>query len=141
MSSYRTVHSFDTEYSADAVEWCPAEGRTDLLAVGTYQVDKSDEEKFSADQRKGRIYLMRMRGDEALEVAFRMETAAVLDMKWSPRGMDADLAVLAAVDAKGDLALYKLVVEEGTSAVGLKMVGTCCQWGNAYYNRQPSIGL
>ena len=33
-----TAFSFDTELSADSVEWCPIKGHTDMLAVGTYQV-------------------------------------------------------------------------------------------------------
>jgi hypothetical protein len=33
-----TAFSFDTELSADSVEWCPIKGHTDVLAVGTYQV-------------------------------------------------------------------------------------------------------
>ena len=33
-----TTFSFDTELSADSVEWCPLQGLSDLLVVGTYQV-------------------------------------------------------------------------------------------------------
>ncbi|KAJ3179597.1 Diphthine methyltransferase [Geranomyces variabilis] len=36
----RTHARIDTEYSADAVEFCPAAGHLDLVAVGTYQVVK-----------------------------------------------------------------------------------------------------
>ena len=49
---------WDTELSADSVEWWPNPAEfQDFLAVGTYQVDKSDDEKFSADQRRGRLTL------------------------------------------------------------------------------------
>jgi hypothetical protein len=37
-TSIKTTFTFDTELSADSVEWCPIPGYTDLLAVGTYQV-------------------------------------------------------------------------------------------------------
>ena len=38
--------------------------------LGTYQVDKSDNEKFSDDQRRGRLYLFRQNEDFKLEVVF-----------------------------------------------------------------------
>ena len=32
------LHVVDTEYSADAVEWCPLDGYHHILACGTYQL-------------------------------------------------------------------------------------------------------
>ena len=49
------------------------------------QVDKSDEDQFSGRQRRGRIYLQRFSEvSETLLVVQVLETAAVLDLKWSP---------------------------------------------------------
>ncbi len=31
----------DTEFSADSVEWCPVKGIRNVVAVGTYQVEKN----------------------------------------------------------------------------------------------------
>ncbi len=42
----------------------------DTFHSGTYQVDKSDNEKFSDDQRRGRLYLFRQKEDSKLEVFF-----------------------------------------------------------------------
>ena len=42
----RPLHQYDTEYSADAVEWCPLEGYQHVMLCGTYQLapqDKPDE--------------------------------------------------------------------------------------------------
>ena len=36
--SHKSLHSFDTEYTADAVEWCPIVGFQDLLLCATYQL-------------------------------------------------------------------------------------------------------
>ena len=50
------------------------------------QVDKSEDSKFSASQRRGRIYLQRFAGAdglERLELDQILETAAILDLKWS----------------------------------------------------------
>lgn len=38
-----TLDSFDTEYSADSVEWCPTSGYHHLFTCGTYQLKKKDE--------------------------------------------------------------------------------------------------
>ena len=35
---YKSLHSFDTEYTADAVEWCPVVGFQDMLLCATYQL-------------------------------------------------------------------------------------------------------
>jgi len=34
----KSLHCFDTEYTADAVEWCPVVGFQDLLLCATYQL-------------------------------------------------------------------------------------------------------
>jgi len=36
--AHKSLHLFDTEYSADAVEWCPVVGFQDLLLCATYQL-------------------------------------------------------------------------------------------------------
>jgi hypothetical protein len=55
----KTQFTFDTKLSADSVEWCPRAGFEDYLAVGTYQVEKSNKEVFGDSQRSGRIYLFK----------------------------------------------------------------------------------
>ena len=39
-SRTRNLQVFDTELSADTVEWCPVSPNTDILACGTYQLQK-----------------------------------------------------------------------------------------------------
>ena len=55
----KTLFSYDTKLSADSVEWCPHSGYEDILAVGTYQVNKSENDKFDDTQRYGRLYLFK----------------------------------------------------------------------------------
>ena len=55
----KTLFSYDTKLSADSVEWCPHSGSEDILAVGTYQVNKSENDKFDDTQRYGRLYLFK----------------------------------------------------------------------------------
>lgn len=38
-----TLDKFDTDYSADSVEWCPTDGFQNLFVCGTYQLKKTNE--------------------------------------------------------------------------------------------------
>ncbi|TRY68594.1 hypothetical protein TCAL_06933 [Tigriopus californicus] len=100
----QTLDSWDTEYSADTVEWCPTSGCLDILAVGTYQVDQSAQETFSGSQRRGRIYIHQLE-DHKLVLKSQLETAAILDMRWHPRS---ESSLLAVVDALGFVTLFEL---------------------------------
>ena len=87
--SVTTVFTYDTELSADSAEWCFTEGYENILAIGTYQVDKSDSETFTDDQRHGCILLFEAQDDpETMQTKFKLlkkiKTGAILDMKWSP---------------------------------------------------------
>lgn len=39
-SRTRNLQVFDTELSADTVEWCPVSASNDVLVCGTYQLQK-----------------------------------------------------------------------------------------------------
>ncbi|MEQ2297561.1 hypothetical protein AMECASPLE_035894 [Ameca splendens] len=41
-SRTRSLQVFDTELSADTVEWCPLSSSHDILACGTYQLHKAN---------------------------------------------------------------------------------------------------
>ena len=106
----KTIHVWDTELSADSVEWCPNDGYENLFAVGTYQVEKDvDSETFSSSQRSGKISLHRI--DDKLSLLETLDVAAVLDMKWAPCIKNGTSILpqltprLAVVDAKGTLML------------------------------------
>jgi diphthamide biosynthesis protein 7 len=111
---YNTIHTWDSELSADSVEWCTCEGYENLLAVGTYQVEKSESaEVFSSEQRHGRITLHNV--NESNVLLQTLNVAAVLDMKWSPQPIccsndqSENIPILAVVDAKG-ISLFKCIV-------------------------------
>lgn len=82
MLEVETLHSFDTEYSADSVEWCHQSGHQQIFAVGTYQLEEK-EESSSSTVRKGRIYLFSF-DDQKNELVKcqQLETDAILDQKW-----------------------------------------------------------
>ncbi|EIW68888.1 hypothetical protein TREMEDRAFT_31124, partial [Tremella mesenterica DSM 1558] len=121
-----SLSSFDTVYSADSVEFCPQVGYQDILVCGTYQVlEQMNGEVMQNDQREvdgdesyqnemekrqteriGRVYLFRVVDERLVEIQ-RIETSAVLDMKWAPRTSDEPL--LAISDAKGCITFYSLL--------------------------------
>lgn len=126
----KTVHQWDTEYSADSAEFCPLDPYLDYLAVGTYQLadeeSNSKDEELSIDdtnaesneltaglvteappkQRLGRLYLHRIVTDKT-ELVEQINMPAILDMKWSRHRVFGKI-VLAIVNASGEMLLYYL---------------------------------
>lgn len=98
----RTLHVEDTVYDADSVEWCPISPAKNIFACGTYHLVKNEEQQ----QRVGSILLYRMQKDK-LEAIDRVDSPAVLDMKWCPRRAY-DEIVLAVANAIGEVCLFQL---------------------------------
>lgn len=90
--------TFDTEYCADSVEFCP--WVTGLAAVGTYQVVE-DECSDGITVRKGRILLYQTGITNTLLIQC-IETEAILDLQWIEN------KILIAVSATGETSSYKL---------------------------------
>ncbi|KAJ2800333.1 hypothetical protein H4R20_004101 [Coemansia guatemalensis] len=97
----KSLASFDTEYCADSLEFCPY-GNTRRFLVGTYQLLTSDNAGSSAQteeleqeiakpsdsRRIGRVYVCEAvedAGEQTLRIIERqrIETSAVFDIKWS----------------------------------------------------------
>lgn len=110
-SKTRSLQVFDTELSADAVEWCPISPNHSILACGTYQLQKGGGEENATPSRIGRVYLFEFRHEglmcPPLTELQRMNTAAILDLKWCHVPVS-DRAVLGMATATGELQLYTL---------------------------------
>lgn len=110
-SRTRSLEVFDTELSADTVEWCPVSSYHDLLVCGTYQLQKGMGEENSTPSRTGRLYLFEFRQESPLTPPLtelqRINTAAILDLKWCHVPMS-DRPVLGMAAATGEVQLYTL---------------------------------
>jgi len=116
---FTTLHSEDTEYSADSVEWLPQDDpERSFFACGTYQLvqDEGEPEEQEASPkrpRKGRVYLYYFGDpDSSLERLQCIETAAILDMKWLPAGSGDGHPHLATVNSLGQLEIYEFLRDE-----------------------------
>lgn len=110
-SRTRNLQVFDTELSADTVEWCPVPSSQDILACGTYQLQKGTGDEDGSTSRTGRLYLFEFRREGTVRPPLtelqRMDTAAILDMKWCHVPLSGK-AVLGMAVASGELQLYTL---------------------------------
>ena len=82
MLEIETLRTFDTEYSADSVEWNQGDYKN-YFVVGTYQLEETDANISCNNIRKGRIYLFHY-DDHSNELTNcqQVETDAILDQKW-----------------------------------------------------------
>ncbi|KAM4577655.1 diphthine methyltransferase isoform 1-T1 [Odontesthes bonariensis] len=125
-SRTRSLQVFDTELSADTIEWCPVASSHDILACGTYQLQKGGGEEDATPSRTGRLYLFEFRQEASMGPPLtelqHMDTAAILDMKWCHVPVS-EKPVLGMAAATGELQLYTL--SEGQQEGGRSLQTLC----------------
>ncbi|PSN46313.1 Diphthine methyltransferase [Blattella germanica] len=97
-----TLETWDTEYSADSVEWCPISPFERLFVCGTYQISQEDSSQNGSYMRLGRLYLLEVDSKKKLRCLQTFDTPAILDTKWCPRRID-DMILLAVANAAGNV--------------------------------------
>lgn len=81
MLEIETLNTFDTELSADSIEWCKTEGYQHFFSCGTYQLNADEQQAKTS--RKGRVYLFSYDVEtKELVKCQQIETDAILDQKW-----------------------------------------------------------
>ncbi|KAG9042112.1 hypothetical protein FS837_011344 [Tulasnella sp. UAMH 9824] len=100
---------FDTEYSADSVEFCPHPDSLDIFVCGTYQLQEETADR--PRRRLGRCYLFETSEDGVLSELQRFNLPAILDMKWSHRPRP-EGSLLAIADAEGCIRVHRLSAPE-----------------------------
>ena len=76
---FEDLAEFDTQLTADVVAWCPSSLNSNILACGTYFLDKEIK------KRQGCIYMLNMdfeNGRLILLNKFNFHNTGVLDLKW-----------------------------------------------------------
>ena len=106
-----TLDQRETKYFADSVEFCPADEWQDVFACGNYQLIEETKKKV------GQLYLFRTpwTAGQKLEELQRLDSAAILDLKWSMRAVR-DRWLLGQVCAAGQLQIYQASLNAETSA-------------------------
>lgn len=89
--------------NADAVEFCPHDSFQHVLAASTYTLEEGDQPK-----RSGSISLFDVDSEVGrLQSTYRVKTAGIFDIKWSPAGGNV-VPFLAQADADGYLRIHRL---------------------------------
>lgn len=141
-----THQTFDTELSADSLEWCPVTGFQDLLLCGTYQLDDSRQEdtlKTSPQVRVGRLYLHHLdnqSGGRQLQLCNSLDMPGILDIKWSCQLMEGR-PCFAIVNSVGQLRIF--IVKENMNIVmvteeqlDIDCLGLSLDWNNMLTPRE-----
>jgi len=105
MATWKTVASYETEFPADSVEWCPIPPYQNHFICGTYYLIEDKPAPEDPQTRIGSIILMNVI-DGILEITQNIKSLGVLDAKWCPYKLN-DQVILGVVTAVGDLNIYK----------------------------------
>jgi hypothetical protein len=104
------------DLNADSAECCPVPGLRHWLAVGTYQLQESTQ------QRLGRLYLFALAADHRWKLANysstqQLQVPGIFDLKWWPHswpgaGSPAVAAVLGGALADSSLRLFRATQQQ-----------------------------
>ncbi|XP_051788294.1 LOW QUALITY PROTEIN: diphthine methyltransferase [Erpetoichthys calabaricus] len=117
----RNLQVVDTEYSADAVEWCPTAAGIHSWLCGTYQLQKSNGPGVCPESHTlwGRLYLYHFKQEDTfgspLTEVQRIETPAILDIERC-HAVLGESPLLGVVDASGTLTLHQLTASKKSSS-------------------------
>ncbi|KAG8713329.1 hypothetical protein FRC08_013392 [Ceratobasidium sp. 394] len=111
--SKRTMDIVDTELPADSVEFCPRDGSRNILVCGTYNLVKNDQGDADSpgskqpQTRDGRCLVYEVgETSQTLKEVHRIETAAILDLKWSYDNISSN-PILAVAESVGSIRIYE----------------------------------
>ena len=112
----KKIFSWDTDYSADSAEFCPIENYLNFLAIGTYQLEESNNEIDNSEESKptkrvGKLYLKNIENNENPLLVQTIHTSAILDMKWCRKTING-FPILAIVTSVGETIIYKLTEKD-----------------------------
>lgn len=118
--NFTTLHTWDTIYCADTVEWCPVSPYKSFFVCGTYHLvqDAADFAELEGHQKRiGTVTLFKFSQKELLQCD-QIKTSAVLDTKWCLEKVN-DKILLASVDSLGNVCVFNLQDEKLISVTKL----------------------
>lgn len=99
--SFKTLHKYNVEHSADSIEWCPHDPFKNLFACANYYLEKDSNE------RKGRLLLFSIAEKNNLKLLQTLSTEAILDQKWC-RCKVKNESYLAVATSKNTVLIYRI---------------------------------
>ncbi|KOC69406.1 WD repeat-containing protein 85 [Habropoda laboriosa] len=118
---FHTLDTFDTEFSADSVEWCPIDSFKNIFVCGTYQLMKDEEltsNSLLSSKRLGRIYVFEVVENGCLILLQKLDVPAILDIKWA-HVICQNKILLGVVNSLGYLQIYQLKNNDGKKSLEL----------------------
>jgi diphthamide biosynthesis protein 7 len=127
-NNMQTLHIWDTEYSADSVEWCPVSPYQNIFVCGTYQLSTTENievKKTECDdslknlemsegraicnpyKRNGCLYLFAIDSLKGLCLLQTLDMPAILDCKWCHCKIYGKI-LLAVANSVGEVLLYEM---------------------------------
>ncbi|KAL1497904.1 hypothetical protein ABEB36_008786 [Hypothenemus hampei] len=104
LQHFETLFKYNTEFSADSVEWCPHDPNKNIFVCGNYQLGEPSNDNTT--NRLGRILLFAL-SENHLTLCQSINTEAILDQKWCPNQINGT-SLLGVVNAKRALQIYRL---------------------------------
>ncbi|CAG9860278.1 unnamed protein product [Phyllotreta striolata] len=119
LGTIQTLYTFETEYSADSVEWCPHKPHQNLFVCANYQLIEN-EQTGNSSKRIGKLLVFLLDADNGLKLIQSMNTSAILDQKWCHNKVN-DSSVLAVATADNKVDIYQL----NEQPLELKLLTSC----------------
>ncbi|TFK30451.1 WD-40 repeat-containing protein [Coprinopsis marcescibilis] len=147
------VCSYDTQYAADSIEFCPALGSTDVFVCGTYELVKDTPHPQGhagpKAYRKGQCLVFRINEVEPdhIDQVQELDFPAIPDMKWC-HGNHFPSPVLAIADSEGSITLLQLDQDTANlkqiNSTRCEDISTLClslDWNNRIGTTTQPLGL
>ena len=101
---FKLLHTWNTKYCADTVEWCPLPLFNKYFACGTYEL----QTELTKPTRLGQLHLFSV--DEQLELNLHstIDTSAITDMKWFSKIVNEKI-LLVTCNADGKVVIWEFV--------------------------------
>ena len=135
MSKKKLIFKFDTELTADCVEWSPL--NKEYFLCGTYELNQK------LNQRFGKLYLFNISDNNDIKLKQKIDSDGIFDIKYSYNLINNN-SYLGEVNSKGNLNIYKFKNEKLTLTTSINTkdtMGLSLDWNNRVLNENKNINI